>query len=287
MSLPATLFYTNYSQLPPQAMAAALLDLVRQGYVTKSSTGHFQATGQKSNVPHEQVLLEWLFEKIGANGQFSFDDLTAYTMDTKNHTQYHQFKSQWIKAVKQEVDEHDLYEDKKRIRLMIGFSSLLLLPFLFLFPIYNLMGSFAAALILFITVIVYAIAYNPRTPKGLQIAYDWKLFKDRFKQVPQSDWEKWTEDERMRAYIYGLGSNDKDVSKKNDELVEAFTARGGSDYGGVAGLYTFAYIGPLASTNFRSADQSTETTSSGGSSFGGGGGGTREAAAAGLVRFNL
>jgi uncharacterized membrane protein len=272
MSLPATLFYTNYSQLPPQAMAAALLDLVRQGYVTQTATGQFQTTGQKSIIQHEKVLLEWLFEKIGANGQFNFDDLTSYTKDPKHHTPYHQFKSQWLKSVKQEVDGHALYEDKKRFRLTLGLSSLLLLPFLFLFPIYDLMGAFAAALILFLTVIVYAITYNPRSEKGWQIAYDWKLFKNRFKQLPQSDWEKWTEDEQMRAYIFGLGSNDKNVSKKNDSLVEAFTAKSSNDYSGVAGLYTFAYIGPLASTNFRSADQSTVTTTSGGSSFGGGGG---------------
>jgi uncharacterized membrane protein len=272
LSLPATLFYTNYSQLPPQAMAAALLDLVRQGYVTKTATGQFQTTGKKGNLPHENVLLEWLFEKIGAKGQFSFDDLTSYTMDAKNHTPYHQFKTQWLKAVKDEVDGHALYEDKKRFRLTLGLSSLLLLPFLILFPIYDLMGIFAAALILFLTVIVYAIAYNPRSEKGWQIAYDWKQFNKGFKQLPQSDWEKWTEDEQMRAYIFGLGTNDKNVSKKNDELVEAFTARGSSDYSGVAGLYTIAYIGPLASTNFRTADQSTVTTSSGNSSFSGGGG---------------
>ncbi|MDQ0974915.1 putative membrane protein [Neobacillus niacini] len=37
MSLPATIYFTNNNYLQPRAMGAALLDLVRQGYVTKTA----------------------------------------------------------------------------------------------------------------------------------------------------------------------------------------------------------------------------------------------------------
>jgi uncharacterized membrane protein YgcG len=276
LSLPATIYFMNHTSLPPQAMAAALLDLVRQGYVNETSTNHFQRTGKKSNVQHEFVLIEWLFEKIGTNGEFSFDDLTAYTKNKKNHSQYQVFQTQWRKAVKQEVECQSLYEKKTKYRLLIGFSSLLLVPFLFLFPIYDLFVPFFAALLLFSTVIIYAIAYKPRTWEGSQIVYDWKQFKAHFKETPQTVWEKWSEDDRMRAYIYGLGMNDKDIGKKNEELTEAFVPAqndGGTDYYHPASIYSIIYLGPLVSTNFRSASQSTESTSSGGSSSGGGTGG--------------
>jgi uncharacterized membrane protein YgcG len=276
LSLPATIYFMNQTSLPSQAMAAALLDLVRQGYVNETSTNHFQMTGKKSTVPHEFVLMKWLFEKIGTNGAFSFADLTAYTKNKKNHPQYHEFQTQWRKEVKQEVDSHILYEKKTTYRLIIGFSSLLLVPFLFLFPIHDLFISFFAALLLFFTVIIYAISYTPRTWEGAQIAYDWKHFKAHFKTTPPTVWEKWSEDDRMRAYIYGLGMNDKDIGKKNEELTAAFgPARndGGSNHYHPASIYSIAYLGPIASSNFHVADQSTGSTSSGGSSSGGGTGG--------------
>lgn len=270
MSMPATIFFTNNHYLQPQAMAAGLLDLVRQGYVTKLEDDKFQRVRSKSPLKHENVLMEWLFDKIGSQHTFSFDDLTSYTKNKKNHTPFHLFQSQWRDAIKQEVDSYSLYENKRTYRLLIGFSSVLLLPFLFLFPIYDLLGSFFAALLLFFTVILYACVYRPKTWEGAQIAYEWKQFKARFKETPQAEWEKWSDDERMRAYIYGLGISNKEVNRKNDELIEALTPPSYDD-GDTVVFYSIIYIGPDTSSSFRSAYQSTSSSSSGGSSSDGGG----------------
>ena len=272
LSLPATIYFTNNSSLPPQAFAAALLDLVRQGYVNKTST-HLKLTGRKSTLTHENVLMEWLFKKIGTDQTFSFKDLTSYTKNKKNHTQYHLFQSEWKAAVKQEVESHSLYEKKTVYRLIIGLSSLLLLPFLFLFLMYDLIGSFLALIPLIITVIIYAIAYRPKTWEGAKMVLDWKNFRTRFKDIPQTEWETWSEDDRMRAYIYGLGMNDDDIANKNEDLVEAFIPPS-NPYDDSANFYTITYLGPNASSNFRSAYHSTGSTSSGGSFSSSSGGGT-------------
>jgi uncharacterized membrane protein len=271
MSLPATIFFTNNHYLQPQAMAAGLLDLVRQGYVTKLDDDKFQRVRSKSPLKHENVLMEWLFDKIGSQHTFSFDDLTSYTKNKKNHTNFHLFQSQWRDAIKQEVDSYLLYE-KKTYRLLIGFSSVLLLPFLFLFPIYDLLGSFFAALLLFFMVILYACVYRPKTWEGAQIGYEWKQFKARFKETPQAEWEKWSDDERMRAYIYGLGISSKEINRKYDDLIEALTPSSYDD-GDTAVFYSIIYIGPDTSSSFRSAYQSTSSSSGGSSSDGGGTGG--------------
>ena len=178
MSLPATIFFTNKGYLPPQAMAAGLLDLVRQGYVKKASTDSFQLINAKSPIKHETVLMKWLFNKIGSKNTFSFDDLTAFSKNKLNHDSYRLFQAEWLQAVKQEVVDRSLYENKKVYRLLVGFSSVLLLPFLFLFPIYDLLVPFIAAFLLFFTVIIYAIAYRPKTWEGARITYDWKQFRD-------------------------------------------------------------------------------------------------------------
>jgi uncharacterized membrane protein len=272
MSLPATIFFTNSHYLQPQAMAAGLLDLVRQGYVTKLGDDTFQRVTSKSPLKHENILMEWLFDKIGSQHTFSFDDLTSYTKNKKNHTNFQLFRSQWRDAIKHEVDSYSLYENKTTYRLLIGFSSVLLLPFLFLFPIYDLLGSFLAALLLFFTVILYACVYRPKTWEGAQIAYEWKLFKARFKETPQAEWEKWSDDERMRAYIYGLGISSKEIDRKNNELIEALTSPSYDD-GDTAVFYSIIFIGPDTSSSFRSAYQSTSSSGGGDSSSGGGTGG--------------
>ncbi|MEH7179174.1 DUF2207 domain-containing protein [Neobacillus vireti] len=280
MSLPATIAFTNNRYLPPQAMAAGLLDLVRQGYVKKTSNDRFQLINRKSPFPHENVLMEWLFDKIGSNNTFSFDDLSTYTRNKLNQPHYHTFQTQWRQAVNHEIDSYTLYENKKAYRLLIGFSSILLLPFLFLFPIYGLMGSFAATLVLLIPVILYAILYRPKTWEGARIAYEWKQFKTRFKELPQAEWEKWSEDDQMRAYIYGLGISSKEIDRKYDVLIEALTSDIDS-YDAGAGIYPILFIGPDTSAKFREANDSvsggttssSSSSSSGGTSGGGGGSG--------------
>jgi uncharacterized membrane protein YgcG len=281
LSLPATIFFTNNGYLPPQAMAAGLLDLVRLGYVKQTSTDSFERINPKSPLKHENVLLDSLFNQIGSKNTFSFSNLTGYTINKLNHGKYSLFQTQWLQAVKQEVVDHSLYENKTGYRLFVGFSSVLLLPFLFLFPIYDLLGSFFLALLLFLTVIIYAIVYRPRTWEGARIAYEWKQFRIRFKELSQEEWEKWSEDDQMRAYIYGLGISSKEIDRKHDALIEALTPE--NDYydnDHAVGFYAIALIGPDTSAKFRFANESTissssnsGSSSSGGTSGGGGGSG--------------
>ena len=274
MSLPATIYVSNNKYLPPEAMAAALLDLVRQGYVRKISDERFQLTDQKGAQRHEAILMEWLFHKIGGDGEFSFDDLEAFTKNGKNHDQYNLFVSKWKGAVKLEVSEHNLYENKANYRMAVGLSSLLIAPFIFIFPAYHLFAWMFAAIVLFITVIIYAIVYQPMTVKGAQLMFDWNHFKEHFNDVTQAEWQQWSEDDRMRAYIFGLGINQKTLRKKNEELIEAFQSplkfRGNYS---TSDVYSLHYVGSMASSNFHSANQSTTSSSSSSSSSGGGAGG--------------
>jgi uncharacterized membrane protein len=271
MSLPATIYFTNNNYLQPKAMGAALLDLVRKGFVTKVADDQFQTIRSKSPLNHENTLMELLFDKIGANHIFSLDDLTAYTKNTKNHIKYNTYQTEWRQAVKQEVDSHSLYENKTTYRLLIGFSSILLLPFIFFFLIYGLFFSFIVTVLLVITLIIYASVYRQKTLEGARIAYDWKQFKVRFKDLSQTEWEKWSEDDRMRAYIYGLGISSKEIDRKHDQLIEALTPTG-NDYVDDGSFFSIIYIGPYASSSFHSAYQSS--LSSGGDSGGGSSGGT-------------
>ncbi|MFS0862851.1 DUF2207 domain-containing protein [Fredinandcohnia sp. 179-A 10B2 NHS] len=279
MSLPATILYTNHNYLPPQAMAAALLDLVRKGLVQQTSNESFKLFNRTGALEHEEILIDRLFDKIGQNCEFSFEDLEAYTKDKKNHEIYSLFQSAWANAVRKEVKEHSFYENKNKYRLAIGMLSIPLSPLLILFPMYDLFGWFVMTIFLFLAFIIYAIAYRPRTFEGAKLSYEWLIFKGKYKLLKPEDWKNWSEDDQMRAYIYALGTSDKDMQKQNDRLVSAFSKPyTGTDDFQPYSIYSFGYVGPTASGRFHSANDSTSSTgggsagSSGGGTGGGGGG---------------
>ncbi|RFB13337.1 DUF2207 domain-containing protein [Bacillus sp. HNG] len=276
MSLPATIVFTNHNYLPQgQSMAAALLDLVRKKKVRQVSDEKFQLMDQDAALPHEEILMEWLFEKIGQNGVFDFSDLQTYSKNKKNSGKYSSFQMKWGEAVRNEVKEHFLYEDKSKFKLFLGLLSIVLVPFLFLFPMYELFSWFVLTLVLFGGVIIYLIAYRPKNSEGLRILHEWLMFKDSYKALSPDEWKKWSEDDQMRAYIYGLGTGDKGMMKQNEDLIFALNKPYRYESGGFYpySVYSFGYVGPNASAQFESANDSIGTGSSSSSSSGGGTGG--------------
>ncbi|MCC3358546.1 DUF2207 domain-containing protein [Bacillus sp. REN16] len=280
LSLPATIFYTNsnFIQQGP-GMAAALLDLVRMKMVKHVAEERFELVNQDLALPHEKILIEWLFEKIGHNGEFSLSDLKTYSIK-KNSDKYTGFQMKWGEAVRNEVKEQQFYEDKTKFKLILGFLGIVLVPFLFLFPMYELFAWFVLTLILFGGIIVYLIAYRPKNSEGLRIFHEWLMFKESYKALSPDEWKKWSEDDQMRAYIYGLGSGDKGMMKQNEDLVFAFNKPYYYESAGFYpySVYSFGYVGPNASAQFESANESigtgssTSSSSSGGGTGGGGGG---------------
>jgi uncharacterized membrane protein len=282
MSLPATICYTNGGLLLPGTMAAALMDLVRKGFVQKSENDQFIVSStqisQQKTAEHEQILIEFLFDEIGEEGKFSFEDLKDYTRSKNNHSKYQSNFLRWSKAVRKEMKEQELYENRSLYRWLVGLSSLVLLPFLFLFLAYGLFGWLMAGIVLFFTVIIYAIAYRPKTWKGLKVTHEWKLVRKYLPQLDINEWKVLTEDEKMRGYIYGLGIKDRNIIKNSKKLIKAFQLPETEYRANSADFYMIAYYGSMASTHFYSANERTSpsdssSSSSVGSSGGGVGGG--------------
>ena len=290
MSLPATILYTSGAYLPAERMAAGLMDLVRKGYIKKTEENHFNMGNHlEKPLKHERILLDFLFKKAGSNGEFSFDDLSKYTKRVTNHQKYQTFQFNWGHAVQEEVKENELYERSIGYRWVIGLSSILLLPLIFLFLTFELFAWFAFTLVFFFVVIMYAFLYRPKTWKGLTISYEWNLLKEHLKEWNVNEWKDLPEDDKMRAYIYGLGIKHKDFMKNSEKIVNSFEAppnQSSYPHGAYSTVdfATIAYFGPMASTHFYSAQQRTasslnssstnSSSSSGGGGTGGGGGGS-------------
>ncbi len=289
MTIPATIYYTNGGQLSGEAMAAAFLDLVRRGVVRRTAEDRFRINGPVEHLQnHEQHLLTFLFETVGQNGEFSFSDLKSYTKDEKNHPTYYKNQMQWVKAVKKEVMESGVYEKKTVFRAILGTSSVILLPFLILFPVHDLFGLFLASFLLFLIFITFAIAYRLKSLEGWTIFREWTLLKEHLKNLPEKVWQALPEDNQMLVYLYALGTKSDRFVKNEDihgyfELPPSRAAEHNNF--GTAGMDTMLYIGPLAVTNFHNAESTTRSTVmssdssssgsfSGGGGIGGGGGGS-------------
>lgn len=284
MSLPATIFYTNKGAFSSDTVAAGLMDLLRKGYIENISDDQFRIITRKGALRHEEILMEWLFDKIGKNGTFSLDDLEKYTKQKKNHDKYLSNQSKWQYAVKNEIKDQALYEKNTKYRLTVGFSSLILLPFLFLFPMYDLFDLFFFTLPIFLFLISYAIFYRPKSTKGAATFYKWNRFKKNFPYLSENEWSNWTEDERLRSFIYGMGIKDNSLYKKHEELENAFQQSGNraSSYDLQPSVYsiditTLMILTASISPSFHSAGVSASSfaasSSDSGGGFNGGGGG--------------
>lgn len=300
LSIPATIYFTK-GILPTEAMAAALLDLMRKGLISKVDEDRYVRTDPKLDLhQHEHTFLNFLFNEVGSGTEFRFKDLEAYTKNKKNHEKFQTHVAEWRQKVIEEVKQKPLYEKISNLRGLLILASVILLPFVILFPVYELYGWFVAALLLFSGFVTIAAVYRPKTAEGLTILHEWRLLKERLPKITAKQWEALTSDDQMRTYIYGLGSNDQTLLQMNKKLIRTFqpphsakdssladrsaanqtgleTGAQSPDY--VANVNMLYMIGALAAANFRTADQTTaatttSTTGLGGGGVGGGGGGS-------------
>ncbi|MFA9458098.1 DUF2207 domain-containing protein [Halalkalibacter sp. AB-rgal2] len=279
LPLPSTIYFTNYYLLSPESIAASLLDLVRKGNVQQLESDRFRIVNRTGLVRHEQVLVEWLFDTIGKNHEFSFDDLNAYTKNKKNHETYQLKYDMWQREIKDEVKAAQLYKNRRTYRVILSFLSVGLGVFSILLAVHDLFELFILTLGLSIALLSFALFYHPRTWTGEKIKHEWKTFRQRFKSVQSSQWKSLSEDDKMRAFLYGFGSNDKEITKKNEELAKAFQKPTSAQpttatHSAYSFDPTWILVAGVASSTFQSAQKTTgpDTSSSGGSFTGGGSG---------------
>ncbi|WP_187444765.1 DUF2207 domain-containing protein [Rossellomorea vietnamensis] len=278
MSLPATILHMK-SMIPSGSLlSAALLDLVRKGIVDRRSENEFILGNRSSDHRHEEMLIQWLFYKIGNEGKFSIDTLDNYIENKENQQSYHEDFTKWVEEVKAEIKEHRLVQKKVGLRWTVAISGLLLLPFTILFGVHDLLMWMFFSLLLSILFILFAMLYQPRTIMGARIKHQWNHLSSTYTNVDKKQWSEWMSDEQMRAFIYAIGINDKAMLKKNENLA---STNADSGFGYTSSDIVMLMI--IASTLTNSFNQAEETVSAGtgtgsvpggGSGVGGGGGGS-------------
>ncbi|MCD8501390.1 MAG: hypothetical protein LRY71_06475 [Bacillaceae bacterium] len=174
------------------------------------------------------------------------------------------------------LKEEDLFEEKTKFKTFIGFAALPLLPLMLGLFIYDLMGGFVIAFILFLGILFFAIGYQTTNWRGAKILHEWNELKERLKSLDMEEWNRLSQEDQMKVLIYGIGVNAKSFRKKNEEMIEAFNMNNSvSVDSGVLKSYNpllFIMLANSASKSFHKAGETTTPASNSSSSgFGSGG----------------
>ncbi|WP_042224702.1 DUF2207 domain-containing protein [Oceanobacillus manasiensis] len=278
MSLPATIAYMNGRLINEKTMTAALLDLVRKGFVKHDGKEQFTVIKRETDHKHESILISWLFDKIGRNGEFTLQHLKKYTKDKKNHKAYQGDFQKWKQAVISEVKSNKLTSTEGKLRIAVGLSTLLMLPLIILFGIYELFLSMALTIVFFGTFLSFAGLYSPRTVKGARIHKQWQSFQEKYPYLKEQEWGELQDDDQKRAFIYSLGTHSKKANKMSEQMMKNTPTYNS----GQTDFVMFMVIAAAINHNFKEAHTTAAAaysssgggTPGGGAGVGGGGGGS-------------
>lgn len=270
MSLPATIHFTHSPYLTPNAMAAALLDLVRKGNVLQVSDNHFELLNRKTEFSHETALLQLLFDRVGDGHTFKAEDMENYTVDETNNNTYTESVSEWNKGVADEVKQHNFYNKHPKVRWTMAMAGLAFAAAAIYLGWYEVYGWMAASIVFAFVSFGFAAFYSTITPRGHEIRAHWKQLNKAMKNMDSSMWSGLSKDEKIRAFIYALGVDDKEASNKANHF-SIMEPRDSSDPSMLANPAFLTTVFIAANTN-STAHASSSTASSGGGVGGGGGG---------------
>ncbi|MET3575061.1 DUF2207 domain-containing protein [Bhargavaea ullalensis] len=270
LSMPAVLqFVEPAGAASPEWLSAALLDLIRKGLVTQVSDEMFERT---DNVPahrHEQILLNLLFGELAdAEGRFDLGELPEMTKSEKMADRYEEGLAKWFGAVNDESKETGFREKRTGAATLLSAIGIFLIGLSVYFGIAGAFVHLAVAIVLTIALFATALFLKPLTREGHRIRTGWKAFSEQFDQLDPGDWQALPKDDRLRGYIYAVGSKNKHLGSQFEQFGAARRQR----FAG-PGLYADPFI-MSHSFSLASANASTYSSSTAAGSVGGGGGGT-------------
>lgn len=270
MSIPALLYFTNSAFLAPNAISAAMMELMRKGNVRQLSEDHFELADRNTEHAHEETLISLLFDQIGDGREFTLEQVEQYTKVEDNHAAYNESIAEWNKGISAEVKEKGFYEKHPGLRWTAGVMGLLFVGLAIYTGIYEIFPWMAASIVLAMLAFGFAIGYSPITFEGHEVRRNWKKLKSAMEELPADQWNRLTKDEKQRAYAYLLGSDQKTAERKAAVFTSAESQMDASSF----------VMNPVFMTAiFVSAGTATSASASGGvagsgTGVGGGGGGS-------------
>ncbi|MGB6409344.1 MAG: DUF2207 domain-containing protein [Planococcus donghaensis] len=264
MSIPATLYFAKSSILTPAITAAALMELVRKKNIEQLSEEKFKLLNRQTDYVHEEKLLELLFDKTGDGEFFETTDLENYTKNELNHSSYNDSIAAWRNGVIEEVREHHLHDKLLTLRVTTGFIGAVLFGAAIYFGLLDLLSLMIFSIITGVFLLVFCF-YSPITYEGHVIREEWKQLQRDMENLDQTEWNRLAQDDKMRAYSYLLGTEEKSINQKTLSFTNAYSDAAFANFG--------LFYNPVLLTGlFLAANANATVSASTIDSFGGGGG---------------
>lgn len=276
LSMPATIYYTNPYGIGPELMSAALLDLIRKGYVKQVSEEAFELVDGSRTNEHEAALIDLLFSKVGNGNQFTIEGLKTYTENEENHEAYGNGLALWKNAVAKEVKDAGFKDKSVGLRWWTGLLSIAIIPIIVQLGRYEVYPSMAILIVLVLIGLSTALFYSPRNLQGFRVKEEWQRFRKRFEQASAAEWNELPVDDKYRGYIYGIGVKEGKLEQLYDEFknAERRSERSSDTYSIYYNPIFMTQSFTMADTNAAVSTSSSSTSSSSGGGVGGGGGGS-------------
>lgn len=295
--------YLMNKSITPNAMSASIMNLIYKKNIEVEEIPEVKAKNKKykfilknnHNVTDtEQVLLDFLFEKVGKENAFTTKDLEKYAKSPKTCEKFTKNYTDWKNCVVKDAEREKFYENNG-IPLVMGILTLLVTILIFLVFVYYQVDYFPCFFLLptGVAFLFYTIFIKKRTKKGNEDYLRWKAFKNflndfgnfKVKELPEIVlWEKYL----VYATVFGLA--DKVEKSMNVKIKEYQEFYGNSTYTSWSPIYDWhlytminesihtAHTSSIAATTANASSRNSSGSGFGGgfssgSGFGGGGGG--------------
>ncbi|MCM3087023.1 DUF2207 domain-containing protein [Bhargavaea ginsengi] len=274
ISMPAAVQFTSpAASAEPERLSAALLDLIRKGQVVQVTETRFEETDQAPEHKHEEIFRSILFDSFGdGTGAFDLDELKRRTEDDMKAGEYSNRMVEWIGTVAMEIKEARLREAHPGTSGLLVLTGSVLAGTAIYFGISGALVHLAIAIPLAAGCLITAAFLRPLSDKGHLIREQWRAFTEKLDGVDLEDWQAMPREDRLRGYIYAIGTKNKHIDLPFARFAETRQASPEAPvffgYDPLIMNRSFA----VASTHAAHSSSSSSSTSSGGGTGGGGGG---------------
>lgn len=295
--------YLMNKSITPNAMSASIMNLIYKKNIeveelksdnSKKKKYIFRLKTNDGASDTEQVLLDFLFERVGKENTFTTQDLEKYAKSPKTCEKFTKSYNEWKNCVIKDAEREKFYETNG-IPIVIGILLLLVTILIFLVIMYYQVDYWPCFLLLPLGIVFlfYTILIKKRTRKGNEDYLRWKAFKNflndfgnfKVKELPEIIlWEKYL----VYATIFGLADKvEKSMNVKIKEYEDYQSMEMYSNYNPIFNFHLYHVINESVTNSLRSSIVATSANAnsrnssgsgfgggfSGGAGFGGGGGG--------------
>lgn len=295
--------YLMNKNISPNAMSASIMNMIYKKNIEveelptenkKQKKYKFILKNNDKVTDTEQILLDFLFEKIGKENSFTTTDLEKYAKSSRTCESFSKSYHEWKNCVIKDAEQEKFYETNG-IPIVVGILALLVSILIFLVVVYYHIDLISSYFLLPVGILFlfYTLLIKKRTRKGNEDYLRWKSFKNflndfgnfKVKELPEIIlWEKYL----VYATVFGLADSvEKSMNVKINELKEFTGTTIYSNWNPLYDWHLYNIINHSVHTAFSSSIVASQANAnsrnssgsgfgggfSSGSGFGGGGGG--------------